>query len=76
MGKGQVRKNCMTWICPICPTPLSRTYTMNVIYMPGSHPSSFVLSPSLKQLAEGREIPHVYSQQKEELCLYKPSNRE
>lgn len=71
-GKGNVERNCLRWDCAIQPTPLSRQYDVRITYKFGSQPSVFVLRPSLNKLAEGRKIPHLYSQKKEKLCLYRP----
>ena len=75
-GEGYVRKGCLKWDYRMRPTPLSREYSIRIIYRLGSQPSIFVLNPSLKELAEGREIPHLYSQKKEELCVYRPRYKE
>lgn len=75
-GKGSVKKNRLRWECIVQPTPLSREYLVRIIYKFGSQPSVFALKPSLKILSEGKEIPHLYSQKKEEICLYRPKYKE
>lgn len=76
MGKGHVKRNCLRWECKIRPTPLSRDYDVRVIYRLDSQPSIFMVNPSLKTFAGQKEIPHLYSQEKEEICLYRPRYKE
>ena len=75
-GHGHVKRSVLNWEGMIRPTPISREYLIRIIYKPGSQPAVFVLEPSLGELAGGREIPHLYSQEKGELCLYRPKYRE
>lgn len=75
-GKGSVVRENLKWISEIRPTPLSRTYTIRLEYKFEHSPSVFVIEPSLKNLAGDREIPHLYSQEEEKLCLYQPKYRE
>lgn len=75
-GEAYVNRNYLRWDCTIRPTPLSRDYKIRINYKFGVQPSVFVLSPSLKELAKGREIPHLYSQKEEKLCLYRPKYKE
>ncbi len=75
-GSGSMNKGRLTWIYAIRPTPLSREYSIRIIYRLESQPEVFVLEPSLKLLADGRTIPHLYSQDKEKLCLYRPKYKE
>lgn len=39
-------------------------------------PKVYVTSPNLLELANGRKIPHLYSQKKQKLCLFLPQVRE
>jgi hypothetical protein len=75
-GKGAIRHPVLTWENQLTPTPLSRTYCTVVTYRFGSAPRTRVLSPSLVELAEGRSIPHLYSQKDQRLCLYLPGTGE
>lgn len=75
-GTGGVYKNKITWICNINPTSLSRLYTVRIEYQLEKSPSVFVVRPELKALANGKEIPHLYSQEKENLCLFYPKYKE
>ncbi|ABW67893.1 hypothetical protein Dole_2089 [Desulfosudis oleivorans Hxd3] len=71
-GKGAIKRSQLIWVGNIQPTPLSRTYTVEVSYRLGKKPKTRVISPSIRQLAGEREIPHLYSQKEETLCLFLP----
>jgi hypothetical protein len=75
-GKGTIRHPVLTWENQLTPLSLSRTYFTAVTYRFGSAPRTRVLSPSLVKLAEGRRIPHLYSQNEQRLCLYLPGTGE
>jgi hypothetical protein len=47
-----------------------------VVYSDGSAPKVFVESPDLSGLANGRALPHVYSEKPPHICLYMPSTGE
>jgi hypothetical protein len=53
------------------PTPLSRSYKIKIEFN-GRIPKVFVVSPRIVDLAKGRKIPHLYSQENQQLCLYRP----
>jgi hypothetical protein len=72
-GKGWIRHPILTWEDQLRPTPLSRTYSAAVKYQPGSAPRAYVVNPSLLELADGRHVPHLYSQAEQRLCLYLPN---
>ncbi len=44
--------------------------------MLGLAPNVFVQEPCIVGIAGGREIPHLYSQEKQQLCLYYPYHNE
>lgn len=75
-GHGEVRGRVLIWFETLTPTPLSRSYKLQLTYALGKHPAVRVVSPALEALAKGRKIPHLYSQHNAELCLYMPSWRE
>lgn len=70
----QVHRNKLDWTGIVVPTPLSRSYTVNVIYRQGYNPRTYVRDPQLAVLS-GKKLPHVYSQIDQRLCLYYPSGR-
>jgi hypothetical protein len=69
---GVIKRSLLIWRGDIQPTPLSRTYAVEVTYRLGKKPKTRVISPSLKKIAGQREIPHLYSQKEETLCLFLP----
>lgn len=75
-GKGYVKKDVLSWQGVIRPLPLSREYTIRIVYRPGTRPATFIVKPSFKDLADGRVVPHLYSQKKQKLCLFMPRYRE
>jgi hypothetical protein len=75
-GEGAIKHPVLTWEGQLTPTPLSRTYYTRVTYRVGSAPETRVLSPSLVELADGRRIPHLYSQKDRRLCLYVPGTNQ
>jgi len=75
-GQGLVRRGILTWKFDIRPTPLSRTYAMLLKYRKQGSPEVYVLAPDLNILAEGRRLPHVYSNKPVKLCLHYPKREE
>lgn len=66
----------LTWEHSLQPTAVSEQYRVRLVYTRTKGLEVFVLSPKLT-LAEGaRELPHVYSTEKQELCLYFPDGKE
>jgi hypothetical protein len=72
VGNGGLWAGRLTWRCQVRPTPLSRIYNVRVEYQQGKYPNVYVESPSILSLADGRKIPHLYSQEKVQLCLWHP----
>jgi hypothetical protein len=75
-GEGDLLPGRLTWRFECQPSPLARTYTVQIGYAQGSVPKVIVLDPDLSVLAEGRRIPHVYSEAPMRLCLYLPRAQE
>jgi hypothetical protein len=71
-GTGTLRAGRLVWRYDTQPTPLSRVYTVELVYHKGKAPDVFVVEPDLTELADGRKLPHVYQQKPTELCLYLP----
>jgi hypothetical protein len=71
-GGGAVRLGRLVWECDARPDPLSRTYSLRIVYQEGGSPKVFVVNPDLTELADGRDIPHVYEQKPTRLCLFLP----
>lgn len=60
----------LVWKCEICPSPLSETYSIKMVYHKGKHPNVFVIDPILNFFSGEKKLPHVYSTPKQWLCLY------
>lgn len=66
----------LTWVGKVTPTPISATYTLRLRCSKGI-PKVFVTDPFPLAIAAGQtELPHVYDQAKQQLCLYYPKEKE
>lgn len=66
-----------TWKTTLCPSELSSSYEIKLVYKFGKNPDVFVVSPKPLALAEGKsKLPHVYDHDKQWLCLYHKPSRE
>jgi hypothetical protein len=54
------------------PSEFARDYNVEVEYTIGTAPNVWVRAPNLHELSGGRELPHVYDQKAQRLCLYLP----
>ena len=52
------------------PTPLSASYDIRLEYKVGYHPNIFVVNKKLELYPGKKNLPHVYSTEKQWLCLY------
>jgi len=73
-GNGALGRGKLTWMWQVAPSSLGRLYTLHVDFKEGNSPKVFVDQPDLVALAEGRKIPHVYSETPIQLCLYLPAS--
>ena len=61
----------MIWKYQLKPTPLSLTYDIKLTYCMGERPHVYVIKPMPLKLAAGElSLPHVYDNDKQELCLF------
>lgn len=68
-GRLVLGHNGFSWAATMTPTPLSGSYEIKLQYKLEKHPDVFVTSNL--ELAEGKKsLPHVYSTEKQHLCLY------
>lgn len=74
-GSGQLHATGLVWDYRVRPTPLSREYSVRIMFGLGETPKVFVTNPDLSTLAAGRRIPHVYRNPLR-LCLMLPGTRE
>jgi hypothetical protein len=67
-GRTNFARGVVTWVGPIQPTPVSRTYTVKVEYQAGwPRPRITVLEPDLRD-ATMPPLPHVFDGDR--LCLH------
>jgi hypothetical protein len=71
-GITTLTRNGVNWKGTICPSDFARSYTVELNYLIGASPKVWVRELDLKQLANGRSLPHVYDQKTQRLCLYLP----
>ena len=75
--EGRLRRKALFYVVfEIQPTPLSKVYTLLLVYKERGIPYVYVLSPNLKQESGILTIPHLYDSNKLRLCLYYPSYNE
>ena len=76
-GRGYFnRSRGLVWRYDTRPTPISRNYKIRIEYQLNAPPSIFIETPNLHDLVDDNEIPHLYSQERQKLCLYKPRKGE
>ncbi len=75
-GSGGAVDRCLTWRFEARPSPISRAYAMCLTYDGVGSPEMFVEEPNLTVLANGKALPHVYSENPVRLCLYLPGTGE
>jgi hypothetical protein len=75
-GSGKLTRHGFRFDFKAKPTPLSREYSIRITMKRGKSPNIYVLKPNLTLLADGRRIPHLYSQEDHRLCLYLPETNE
>jgi hypothetical protein len=66
----------LTWRDTIQPMALAWRYVVELKYRLGEEPTIRILEPNLRELAGGRLIEHLYSQEEQVLCVYYPDGRE
>lgn len=66
--------NRAAWTGPLRPTGVSEEYQIEIAYTLGVSPQVSVLSPELRDRADGTSVPHVYPGYR--LCLFLPGSNE
>ena len=74
-GHGRVHNGKLEWTYEAKPSPLGRTYTVEVQFKADSSPDIFVREPDIQLLAGDRDLPHVYHNPLC-LCLYQPKKKQ
>ena len=75
-GTGKLTRHGFTVEFAARPTPLSRSYTIRITMRRNQPPRVYVTTPRLSELAGDRQIPHLYSRENQQLCLYLPQTGE
>lgn len=75
-GHGLVQHGELVWTFDAMPSPLSRTYRIQIRFKRLGAPSVIVLNPKLNELVGSRPLPHVYSFNPVRLCLHFPKYEE
>lgn len=69
--EGRLRKKALFYVVfEIRPTPLSKVYTLLLVYKEKGIPYIYILNPNLQEESNGLIIPHLYDQKRLRLCLY------
>lgn len=71
-----VTRGILKWTDWVQPMALSKRYFVEIKYQLYRMPTTRVLEPSFRELSGGKSVPHLYSQQDQELCLFYPDGRE
>jgi hypothetical protein len=71
-GTGELKRERLTWRFTARPSALGRSYQARIEYEQKGPAGVFIDAPDLHVLAEGRKLPHVYSDHPPKLCLYLP----
>lgn len=66
----------LTWEYTLRPTAISDEYRVRLVYTSVRGVEVFVLSPKLRLAAGKTKLPHVYSTERQKLCLYYPDGKE
>ena len=60
----------LSWKSTVTPSPLSNSYEIKINYKLGSNPDVYVVNPKLGLFPGKTCLPHVYSTEKQWLCIY------
>jgi hypothetical protein len=72
-SRANIKRNQLTWVATLHPSPLSNHYKVRLQYKLDERPDVEVLDPKLEE-NDGRRPPHLYPM--ERLCLYLPRMNE
>jgi hypothetical protein len=62
----------LTWVASVTPKPLCDTYQLRLHYVLGHRPHIFVVEPKLVLAPGWTKLKHVWSTERQELCVYYP----
>ncbi|MFC2087086.1 hypothetical protein ACFLSA_02855 [Bacteroidota bacterium] len=75
-SKVTTTSNKLIWKGTLKPTPLSDSYDIKLEYKIGFHPCIYVINKKLEFYPGEKTLPHVYSTEKQWLCIYYRKARE
>ena len=76
-GSGKLEKDYFYWEFDVKPSDFSRIYKVLFIWdFNKIAPRVYILNSEVQKVAKERNIPHLYSQEEVQLCLYYPSYNE
>lgn len=75
-AKITLKNNVLVWLGFIQPTSVSKAYKAKIVYKFRHHPNIYVVKPKLELYPGSNTLPHVYSTEKQWLCLYYRKARE
>lgn len=67
-----VQRGELTWTGYVQPTPYSFKYRLKITWTENRSPKVYVIEPMLNKYND-QNIPHLYSQEEQRLCLFHPS---
>jgi len=73
---GTAHGKVLEWASWVTPSPFSERYRIDLRYERGTPPEVWAKEPDLKLMANGKDLPHVYNQDTQRLCLYHPDYEE
>lgn len=74
LGKLKALHPCLIWECTLQPTVLSNEYHIKLVYQIGYQPKIYVVRSKLDKGSK-EKLPHVYSTEKQHLCLHFPPEK-
>lgn len=76
-GDGELKKDYFYWEFDVKPTTFSRVYKVLLIWdFTQNAPAVYILNREVHEVSKTKTIPHLYSKEKVQLCLYYPSYKE
>lgn len=60
----------LVWETDIIPSPNSVTYRIRINYTIGQRPKVYIIDPQELKRPEGKQLPHVFSTEKQQICLH------
>ncbi|MFK5977219.1 MAG: hypothetical protein QM493_12025 [Sulfurovum sp.] len=76
-GNGELEKKYFYWEFYAKPSSFSKVYKILVIWdFTKNSPNVYILNEEVHKISKVKNIPHLYSKEKVQLCLYYPSYQE